>query len=149
MERPDLILCTDGGASPNPGPGALGVVVCRSDGRPLRTFGRYLGQTTNNQAEYRAVIAALKAGARLTSGWVEVRSDSELMVRQLTGIYKVRDSKLAALHGEVLRLAALFARVSFAHRPREDRCVAKADAQVRKARDRALAKGGPPSSRSG
>jgi ribonuclease HI len=140
MEGPDLILCTDGGASPNPGPGALGVVLCAPDGTILRSFGRFLGETTNNQAEYRAVAAALQAAARRTGGWVEVRSDSELLVNQLNGTYKVRKAERAALHGVVVRLSARFMRVTFAHRPREDRCIARTDGQVRRARARALAK---------
>jgi len=141
LERPDLILCTDGGASPNPGPGALGVVLCASDGTVLRAFGRYLGKTTNNRAEYRAVIAALLAAARRTGGWVEVRSDSVLLVRQLEGSYKTRDGDLSLLRAEVVKLAGRFARVTFVHRPREDPCLGLADAEVRKARSRALGKG--------
>lgn len=140
MDGPDLIACTDGGASPNPGPGALGVVLCAPDGSVLRVLGRYLGETTNNQAEYRAVIAALQAAARRTNGWVEVRSDSELLVRQLTGRYEARKAELVALRAETQRQAARFARVTFIHRPRTDPCVARADSEVRKARARALAK---------
>jgi len=113
-------IFTDGGARGNPGPAAVGVVVLDAEGKEIAKFGKKIGLTTNNVAEYSAVIAAL--------GWVKQNDtsvevhcflDSELVARQLEGRYKVKDAKLKPLFFQVRQLVlALGGRVSFAHVPR-------------------------------
>lgn len=110
-------LHTDGGARGNPGPAGVGFVL-RIGAREVR-HGAYIGETTNNQAEYRALIAGVD---RAIAGRVTDLScylDSELLVKQLAGEYRVRDAELRPLHERVRRLAERFQRITFTHVPRE------------------------------
>ncbi len=121
------IVYTDGGARGNPGPSAIGVAI----GNPsialgaYREYGEYIGEKTNNQAEYEAVIFALKklkalVGKKKTKETdVEVRMDSELVVRQLGGIYKIEEPSLKPLFVDVWNLKMDFKKVEFVHIPRE------------------------------
>ncbi len=95
---------TDGAARGNPGEGGIGVIIRGEDGSTLYSFGGYVGVTTNNVAEYRALLHCLKAAAKIPCDGMIVHSDSQLMVRQMLGEYKVRDKKLALLHTEALTL---------------------------------------------
>jgi ribonuclease HI len=113
------IIYTDGGADPNPGPGAIGVVIKNDRGETLHTISRGIGRTTNNQAEYRAVIAGLEKALSLGIEEVELRADSELVVRQLKGRYKVRNAGLKPLYLKVKELAEGFKKFSVSHIPRE------------------------------
>lgn len=113
-----LILRTDGASRGNPGHAAAGVVVEREDGT-LKARGKtYLGVMTNNQAEYRALILGLRAVARYSPREVCVYMDSELVVKQMLGEYKVRDETLRPLYDEARELAGALPRISFAHVPR-------------------------------
>ncbi|MFH0905674.1 MAG: ribonuclease HI family protein [bacterium] len=117
-------LYTDGGARGNPGPAAAGVVVCDDKLAVLRQVSKFLGIATNNQAEYQALIFGLGLIAKLAKGSlgsVEVRAllDSELVVRHLTGEYRVKDANLRVLFDEVNRLSLKFGKVSFFHIRRE------------------------------
>lgn len=114
-----LIIYTDGGARGNPGPAALGVVICDISGKVIKKIGKYLGLRTNNEAEYEAVIEALKLAIRLRARQVEINLDSELIVRQLNGIYRVKDRQLQERVLEVRNLETRFKKVSFHHIPRE------------------------------
>ncbi len=115
-----LILYTDGGARGNPGPAAIGVVI--GDKR----YGERIGEATNNVAEYRAVIFALKKAKQLlgkenaATADLEVRSDSELVVRQLRGEYRVKEESLFPLFIEVWNARQDFASVAFKEIPREE-----------------------------
>lgn len=113
-----LILRTDGASRGNPGHAAAGVVIERTDGTVRATGKLYLGMMTNNQAEYRALILGLQSVARYTPAAVRVYLDSELVVRQMTGQYRVRDEALRPLYDEARRLAAALPAVSFIHVPR-------------------------------
>jgi ribonuclease HI len=105
-----LRLHTDGASRGNPGPAAIGVVIARvSDGRVIEEISAYLGEATNNVAEYQALIAGLRRAAELGASAVEVVSDSELLVRQVEGRYQVRHPGLIPLHEEVRRLKRRFA----------------------------------------
>ena len=115
MSGERLILRTDGASRGNPGHAAAGVVVEREDGTPRATGKRYLGVMTNNQAEYRALILGLKAVARYHPAHVWVYLDSELIVRQMTGQYRVRDEALRPLYEAAQRLASELPAVSFSH----------------------------------
>jgi ribonuclease HI len=107
-ERPWDIL-VDGASRGNPGRAAAGVRITDPEGVVLFEEGRLLGRATNNQAEYQALLIGLVEAGVLKAGRVRVRSDSELIVRQMRGEYRVREPALAALHAEATRLAAGFA----------------------------------------
>jgi ribonuclease HI len=118
MGNKQAIIYTDGGADPNPGPGAIGVVIKNSKGDTLATISRGIGRTTNNQAEYRAVIAGLEKALAMGIEEVVVRADSELVVRQLNGRYKVRNPGLKPLYLEVTELRQRFTNFTIRHIPR-------------------------------
>ncbi|HHY38103.1 MAG TPA: reverse transcriptase-like protein [Clostridia bacterium] len=119
---------TDGASRGNPGPAAIGVVIVDKTppgegGRPgmvVERFSRYLGETTNNAAEYLALIAGLERAAALGAERVEVLSDSELMVRQMTGEYQVKNHGLRELFKRAQDLVAKFRKVTFTSIPREE-----------------------------
>ncbi|MGC9603559.1 MAG: ribonuclease HI family protein [Minisyncoccia bacterium] len=123
-----LVIYTDGGARGNPGPAAIGVVIQEiSDKRRgiNKYYGEAIGNTTNNIAEYKALIFGLKKAKSLLGGKkaeeteVEVRSDSELIVSQLKGEYKIKEEGLKPLFIDVWNLKQDFKSVSFVHIPRE------------------------------
>jgi ribonuclease HI len=114
-----LILYTDGAARGNPGPAAIGIVLTDARGNVLQAFGETIGQTTNNEAEYRALLRGLARAAAHHADEIEIRTDSELLARQLDGGYRVRAANLKLLHDQAQRALARFARVSIRHIPRE------------------------------
>ena len=128
-------ILTDGGARGNPGPAAAGVIIQDEQGVTLFEGGFYLGRATNNVAEYRGMIEGLKEAARLGARRVEVVSDSQLMVRQMLGEYRVKNAGLAPLYQEARRLAEGFEEVRFSHTPREGN--QEADRMVNQALDQA------------
>jgi ribonuclease HI len=115
-----VIVATDGAARGNPGPAGIGVVVTDEGGRVLAELGEGIGPATNNVAEYRAVIRGLEAAAEQGARSVLLRSDSRLLVEQLSGRFRVKNPTLGRLHQEVRRLVRTFERVHFEHVPRED-----------------------------
>jgi len=127
---------TDGASRGNPGPAAIGVVVCDADDRVLRRHREFLGKATNNEAEYRAILRGLKLAVEFTTGTVELTCDSELAVRQLTGRYRVRQANLAELLLEVRAAERGFARVVYRHAPRMTGHLALADGLANEALDR-------------
>lgn len=114
-ERNALILRTDGASRGNPGHAAAGVVIQREDGELLARGKTYLGIMTNNQAEYRALILGLRAVARYFPSIVYVYMDSELVTRQMTGQYRVKDEALRPLYEEARELARKLPKVTFKH----------------------------------
>lgn len=114
-----LIVEFDGGSRGNPGPAGIGVVVRVQDGTPLVTLGRFIGRATNNVAEYNALITGLKQARTLGAKKVQVRGDSELIIKQMRGEYRVRHPDLKPLSEEARELAAGFDEVSFTHSYRE------------------------------
>ena len=113
------LLFTDGGARGNPGPAAYAFVLEAEDGTILAAEGEAIGEATNNTAEYRGLIAGLARAAELSVPEVEVRSDSELLVKQMRGEYRVKNAALRTLSLEAARLARLIGRVAYVHVPRE------------------------------
>ncbi len=109
----------DGAARGNPGPAAYGVVIRRPDGRPLDELRRYVGRATNNVAEYYALIAALDYAAAHGIRKLRVHSDSQLLVRQMQGRYKVKSADLRPLHERARKLAAGLEYFSIDYVPRE------------------------------
>ena len=100
-----LIAHTDGGARGNPGPAGFGVVIHDAQGSKVAGLSQYLGHQTNNFAEYQALIAALEYAVEHGPKALKVISDSELLVRQMKGIYKVKEPTLRDLHGRANELA--------------------------------------------
>lgn len=115
-----LIINTDGGARGNPGPAGIGVVIHdASTGEMLEEHSKYLGETTNNQAEYRAVILGLERAVKLGASEVEVVSDSELLIKQANMEYKVKNPELAKRFLEMKNLCTQIGRCRFRHVRRE------------------------------
>jgi probable phosphoglycerate mutase len=106
-------LSTDGGARGNPGPAAYGYVLEAEDGTVLDARGETIGVATNNVAEYRGLIAGLEKAVELGVSEVEVVSDSELLVKQMTGVYRVKNEALRGLSLEASRLARRLDRVTY------------------------------------
>ncbi len=113
-----VILYTDGAARGNPGPAAIGVVLGDANRNEIEAFGEVIGEATNNEAEYRALLRGLARAAK-HGDEVEVRTDSELMARQLQGAYRVRAANLKPLYEQAQRALARFKRVSIVIVPRE------------------------------
>jgi ribonuclease HI len=112
-----LIIYTDGGARGNPGPAGIGVVIKKGD--ETHRFKRYIGEATNNQAEYRAVILALEKAKDLGGEELEFYLDSELVVKQLNREYRVKDADLAPLFVEIHNRSLAFKKITWRHVRRE------------------------------
>ena len=116
-----FVVHVDGASSGNPGPAAAGVVIATADdGTIVHEEGYYLGRTTNNVAEYYALLIALEELLALRAASAIVHTDSELMVRQLTGRYKVKATGLKFVHARVKRLSSLLQHFKIRHVPREE-----------------------------
>jgi ribonuclease HI len=115
----DAVMHVDGGARGNPGPAACAVAVAAAAGAPLHSFSQYLGETTNNVAEYRALLAALEYALEHRYLRLKIISDSELLVRQMQGRYKVKSADLKPLHEQARRLIDRLAAFSIEHVRRE------------------------------
>lgn len=100
-----LVIHTDGAARGNPGPAAIGVTIKDKTGNPVATISRRIGPTTNNQAEYRAIIASLETAIGMGATQVSLYTDSELAVKQINGRYRVKSQTLKPLHRRVKELA--------------------------------------------
>jgi len=118
MSKPTLTIYTDGAARQNPGPAAWAYVIQGHGGKVLEENKGTLGRATNNVAEYTALLKALERAAQLRAGQVEIRSDSELMVKQMRGEYRVKHPELQELHLEAKQLRSRFDDVTFTYVPR-------------------------------
>lgn len=127
-----LVNC-DGGSRGNPGPAAIGVVVWDEKRRVLKELGERIGITTSNVAEYKALAKALELASAYTHNEVHVFMDSELVARQVKGLYKVKASHLLPLLANVKRCEGAFRRVVYSNVPREDRFQSEADRLVNEA----------------
>ncbi len=114
-----FILYTDGAARGNPGPAAIAVVLLDSHGQQIEAFGTCIGQATNNEAEYRALLRGLQLAVSHKAEALEIRTDSELLALQLKGKYRVRAQNLKSLHEQAQHELARLAHVSVRHIPRE------------------------------
>lgn len=129
-----LIVAADGGARGNPGPAAAGFVIKNSKGEVLEDGGLYLGETTNNQAEYQAVCLVLDKAKTYQPKKVEVNLDSELIVKQLNGEYKVKNAGLKPFYEQARQLIEELEDVQVQHVPRAEN--KEADRQVNLVLDR-------------
>lgn len=127
------VLNTDGGSRGNPGPAGSGFVLTDPNGLAISSGGRFLGVATNNAAEYDALVWGLQVAKTRGCRAVEVRMDSELIVRQMTGEYRVKNKGLKQLFANALSLVQDFEAVRFVHVPREDNT--KADRLANEAMD--------------
>ncbi len=143
MESPKqtITVYTDGGARGNPGPSGIGVFIVGADGKPLKAVSKYLGKQTNNFAEYEGVALGLETlkkmfGTKTKSIHVSVKLDSELIKKQLTNEYQIKEETLWPQYIKVHNLiVSSFPHISFTHIPRAEN--AKADALANEAMDRA------------
>lgn len=119
MNMDKLIIYTDGGARGNPGPAGIGAAIYDQAHRPVGEISEYLGVATNNQAEYRALIAALRRASELGAVELECYLDSELVVKQLNHEYKVKNKDLAPLFLTIHNLSLNFKKITYRHIPRE------------------------------
>ncbi len=117
--KKDLVARIDGASRGNPGMAAFGVVFETADGKPIAELKNVIGETTNNVAEYEALLAALEYASSRQYERVKVLSDSELLVRQIEGRYKVRNPRLKPLHEHARRIIERLAGFSIRHIPRE------------------------------
>ena len=115
----ELEIYIDGASKGNPGPSAIGVVICKNS-RTLKNISSYIGIATNNIAEYTALIYALQEGLILNAESVKVNSDSELLCKQLNKEYKVKSPHIVGLYKQVLHLSAAFKKFSVKHIRREN-----------------------------
>ena len=127
-------LFTDGGSRGNPGPAAAGVVLTDPDGRTIHAAGYFLGRTTNNVAEYQGLLRGLAEARRRGVTRLQVRSDSELMVRQINGQYKVKNTGLKPLYAQALEQTQRLEHIEVVHVRRESNV--QADQLVNEALDR-------------
>jgi ribonuclease HI len=115
----EWLLMVDGAARGNPGDAGCGAVILDSNGAVVKELSRYLGHATNNVAEYEGLLMGLEALLRLGKKRIRVQSDSQLLVRQLNGEYRVKDEKLKALFQKAMSLLRQFEAYRIVHVPRE------------------------------
>jgi ribonuclease HI len=135
-----LMVFSDGGARGNPGPAAIAFMIMLENGQTLMTKSRYIGLRTNNQAEYEALLAGLKSALALNADEVTCHLDSELVTRQLTGEYSVKNPELREMWNRIQELREHFKKVSFASVPRTNNQIQKVDKLVNETLDKAANK---------
>ncbi len=119
MKIKRVVIFTDGTAEPNPGPAAIGATIKDEQGKLITSISQPIGQATNNQAEYRAIIAALESAIRSGASQVDIHSDSELVVRQIDGRYRVKNAALKPLYQRVKQLQSQLKGFTITHIPRQ------------------------------
>lgn len=129
-----LIINADGGSRGNPGPAGAGAVLYDQDGQEVAALSKYLGKATNNVAEYEALILGLAKASELGAGQVSIKMDSELVVRQIQGRYKVKAPGLKPLYAKAKRLLQDFDKMTILHIPRAEN--SRADELANLAMDR-------------
>ena len=132
---PKWTVFADGASRGNPGAASIGAVVYDEKGKEVASVSRTIGRATNNEAEYQAAIAGLESALELGGGGLDLRMDSELIIRQLQGRYKVRNARLAPFYQRLVQLLTQFNPVTFDHVPRARN--ARADELANLALDRA------------
>ena len=131
------MIFSDGGARGNPGPAAIAFLILSENGQTLMTKSRYIGLRTNNQAEYEALIAALESALALNAEEVTCHLDSELVAKQLTGEYAVKNLELREMWNKAQELKKHFKKVSFINVPRTNNQIQKVDKLVNETLDAA------------
>lgn len=134
-----LVVSIDGAARGNPGPAGIGVLIREENGPMERELFRYIGEATNNVAEYEALLLALREAGKLKPARISIRSDSELLVRQIIGTYRVKNPRLAALHAQAQDLIRTIPSFHIEHVDRE--LNRQADALANRAINKAMTQG--------
>ncbi len=134
-ESPNIFVYTDGAARGNPGPAAIGYAIFDPEGNCIEEDGKYIGPHTNNEAEYEAVLMALGAAERLTRRVVKFHSDSELMVHQVNGVYKVKKDHLREYVDRIHKAVEAFETFRLVYVPRENPNIQKVDDLVNRVLD--------------
>ncbi|HIH00823.1 TPA: ribonuclease HI family protein [Thermoplasmata archaeon] len=134
-DSPRLLVYTDGAARGNPGPAAIGYAIFDPDGECVERDGRYIGAHTNNEAEYEALLWAIDRTARRTREQVKFHSDSELIVHQVNGVYKVKKEHLREYVDSIQRTITGFRSFRLVHLPRENPRIQLVDGIVNKVLD--------------
>ena len=119
MKIKRVVIHADGASLGNPGPAAIGATIKDEQGRLITTISQGIGRTTNNQAEYRAIIAALEKAIELGAKQVDIKLDSQLVVRQINGQYRVKNAALKPLYQQVKHLQSLLGGFTITHIPRQ------------------------------
>ena len=119
MKIKRVIIFTDGASQGNPGLAAIGATIKDEQGRLITAISQRIGRATNNQAEYRAIIVALENAIKLGASQVDMRSDSELVVRQINGRYRVKNASLKPLYQKVKQLQSQLKGFTITHIPRQ------------------------------
>lgn len=135
-----VFIYTDGGARKNPGPAASAFIILDRNRKMIHESALFLGHATNNIAEYTAVISALKQAAGYTPGVIDLYSDSQLVIRQLTGRYSINKPHLAKLVNEVRTLERAFSKVNYHNVPREEKHIRYCDSLCNKVLDESIPK---------
>lgn len=138
MQYDRIEIYTDGASRGNPGPAASAFRIVDGNGNEITKDSRFLGLTTNNRAEYEAVIMALEKAKDITGGSVKVFSDSNLLVNQLSGDWKVKNKEIKRLFKQVRELEKRFDEVKFVKLPRDDRRIDSVDALCNRKLDEKL-----------
>jgi len=119
MATKKVIIHTDGASRGNPGPAAIGATIKDERSRLISSISQRIGRTTNNQAEYRAIITAMEKAISLGAKQVDILSDSQLVVRQINGTYRVKKTTLKPLYQQVKQLQGLLEGCTITHIPRQ------------------------------
>jgi len=142
IKKGDILqIYTDGASRGNPGPSAYAFVfVSKNDKKVIYKEADYLGETTNNKAEYHAIINALDKAAEYTRGDIEVYSDSQLAIKQINREYRIKNDELQKLCDKVYSLKERYASVKFIHVPRENEFIRIADKMCNEVLDERMGK---------
>jgi ribonuclease HI len=132
----ELHTYSDGGARGNPGPAAIGVVICDAEENVLQEASKAIGHNTNNVAEYNAMILALELARKHGGKQLVCYADSELLIFQLTGVYRIKDDRMKALAARVRKEVAGFEKVTFRHVRRSHPMITRADKLLNQTLDR-------------
>lgn len=115
----EIEIYIDGASKGNPGPSGIGVVICQ-DNQTIKNISSYIGNTTNNVAEYTALIYGLQEGLILNAERVKINTDSQLLYRQINKVYKTKNPNILGLYNQAVHLMSAFKEVSIKHIPREN-----------------------------
>jgi ribonuclease HI len=119
MKYNKLIIYTDGGARGNPGPAGIGAIIYDEERNVLAEISEYIGRTTNNQAEYRALLSAIRKAKDFETEEIQFFLDSQLVVEQMSGNYKVKNKDLQPLFVKIYNESLNYKKVKYTHIPRE------------------------------
>ena len=135
MKLNKIFLYTDGGSRGNPGRSAVGIVICNEDKEILQTYKECIGHGTNNEAEYKALIKGLEIALNHSKDEIVFFSDSELLIKQLKGQYRVKAKNLLDLYNEVQYRIKSFNKITYNHHKRDHKFIQKCDSLVNQALD--------------